>query len=258
MFTSNKPIKDWSDRHVWIIGASEGIGLALGQALKLQQARLSVSARNENRLKDEFSGKARILPMDVSSTENVAHVMDLLIQEGTVPDTVFWLPAVYHPGGVLSLDPEATLKRLNINLVSAFNLFPRIVRYWTKHPLTNKQYHWSWFSSLAAYRGLPNASDYGASRSAISHLAQSSHLELKRYNIDVSLISPGFVNTRLTQKNEFKMPLLMSPERAAQLTIKGLKSGKFETHFPKRLSILFKFLNIIPIDLYLKIMRLLK
>lgn len=258
MFRSNTPITDWSDRHVWIIGASEGIGLALAQALKLQKAQLTVSARNEKRLQQEFSDKARILPMDVSSNEDVSKVMDFLIQQETVPDTVFWLPAVYHPGGILSLDPEATQQRLHTNLLSAFNLFPRIVRYWSSNPLIRKQYHWSWFSSLAAYRGLPNASDYGASRAAISHLAQSSHLELKRHNIDISLISPGFVNTRLTEKNEFKMPLLMSPKRAAQLTLKGLKSGNFETHFPKRMSLLFKFLNILPIDLYLKLMRVLK
>ena len=68
MFRSNTPITDWSDRHVWIIGASEGIGLALAQALKLQKAQLSVSARNEKRLKLEFSDRARILPMYVSST----------------------------------------------------------------------------------------------------------------------------------------------------------------------------------------------
>ena len=115
-----------------------------------------------------------------------------------------------------------------------------------------------WFSSLAAYRGLPNASDYGASRAAISHLAQCAHIELKASNIDVSLVSPGFVDTRLTQKNDFKMPLLMTPERAAQLTLRGLKKGQFETHFPKRISLIFKLLSIIPIGLYLKLMRIFK
>ncbi|MDA0238395.1 MAG: SDR family NAD(P)-dependent oxidoreductase, partial [Proteobacteria bacterium] len=132
------------------------------------------------------------------------------------------------------------------------------IRHWHANPLVGKKYHWTWFSSLAAYRGLPNASDYGASRSAISHLAQSAHIELKSLNIDVSLISPGFVDTRLTQKNDFKMPLLMTPYRAAQLTLKGLKRGRFETHFPKRMSLIFKLLSILPIGLYLKLMNIFK
>ena len=258
MFKSNVPIHNWSTRRVWVIGASEGIGLALAHALRINNAEIIVSSRNETRLNEEFSGMAKVLPMDVTDHEQVANSMDILIAENAMPDTVFWLPALYHPGKLTNIDPETTRKRLQTNIVAAFNLFPRVIQHWHATPLVDKSYHWVWFSSLAAYRGLPNASDYGASRAAISHLAQCAHIELKASNIDVSLVSPGFVDTRLTQKNDFKMPLLMTPERAAHLTLRGLKKGQFETHFPKRISLIFKLLSIIPIGLYLKLMRIFK
>ena len=254
MFKSNTPIHDWSNRRVWIIGASEGIGLALAHTLKTRKAAIIVSSRSDARLNEEFSGVAEILPIDVTDTEQVADSMEFLIAGNAMPDTVFFLPALYHPGNLASIEPEATLERLQTNILAAFNLFPRIIKYWQNNPVEDKNYHWTWFSSLAAYRGLPNASDYGASRAAISHLAQSSHIELKASNIDISLISPGFIDTRLTQKNDFKMPLLMTADRAAQLTLEGLKKGRFETHFPMRMSLIFKLLSIIPISLYLKLM----
>ncbi|MDA0237860.1 MAG: SDR family NAD(P)-dependent oxidoreductase, partial [Proteobacteria bacterium] len=126
MFKSNAPIKDWSIRRVWVIGASEGIGLALAHALIAQKSEIIVSSRSKERLNDEFSGIAKILPMDVTSIDDVASSIDTLIAENILPDTVFWLPALYHPGNLMNLEPEATLKRLQTNIFGAFNVFPRI------------------------------------------------------------------------------------------------------------------------------------
>ena len=258
MFTSNAPISNWHARRVWIIGASEGIGLALAHRLSIKKAELIVSARNETRLMEEFSDIAKVLPLDVTNTEQIETAMKLLIFENMVPDTVFWLPALYQPTNLINLEPRSALERLQTNIMAAFNLFPRMIQHWHANPLEDKSYHWAWFSSLAAYRGLANASDYGASRSAVSHLAQSAHIELKESNIDISLISPGFVDTRLTKKNKFKMPLIITPDQAVELTLEGLKKGRFETHFPRRMSWIFKLLNTIPIGLYLKLMKIFK
>jgi hypothetical protein len=92
MFTSNAPISNWHARRVWIIGASEGIGLALAHRLSIKKAELIVSARNESRLREEFSDIAKVLPLDVTNTEQIETAMKLLIFENMVPDTVFWLP----------------------------------------------------------------------------------------------------------------------------------------------------------------------
>ena len=70
--------------------------------------------------------------------------------------------------------------------------------------------------------------------------------------VRISLISPGFIKTPLTDKNEFKMPFIKSPEFAAEKMFNGLtKTKSFEIHFPKALTIIFKFLRILPYKIYL-------
>ena len=97
MFKSNVPISNWHARRVWIIGASEGIGLALAHRLNTKKAEIIVSARNESRLSAEFEDIAQILPIDVTDTLQIETSMELLVTRNMVPDTVFWLPALYQP-----------------------------------------------------------------------------------------------------------------------------------------------------------------
>ena len=71
-------------------------------------------------------------------------------------------------------------------------------------------------SSIAGYRGLPNSTGYGPSKSALNNLAESLYFDFGRYNVRVSLVSPGFIKTPMTDKNDFKMPFLKTPEFAAE------------------------------------------
>ena len=80
-------------------------------------------------------------------------------------------------------------------------------------------------SSLAGYRGLPKALIYGASKAALINFAEALYLDLEPRNIGVYLINPGFVKTPLTDRNEFRMPHLISAEEAARATIAGLEAG---------------------------------
>ena len=115
-----------------------------------------------------------------------------------------------------------------------------------------KEGHISIVSSIAGYRGLPNSSGYGPSKAALTNLAESLYFDFKKYNVRISLISPGFIKTPLTDKNEFKMPFIKSPEYAAEKIFNGLtKSDAFELHFPKELTLILKFLRILPYKIYL-------
>ena len=92
-------------------------------------------------------------------------------------------------------------------------------------------------SSIAGYRGLPNSTGYGASKAALNNLAESLYFDFARYNVRVSLVSPGFIKTPMTDKNEFKMPFLKTAEFAADKIYKGLINGSsFEIDFPKELT----------------------
>ena len=112
--------------------------------------------------------------------------------------------------------------------------------------------HISIVSSIAAYRGLPNSSGYGPSKAALTNLTESLYFDFKKHNVRISLVSPGFIKTPLTDKNEFAMPFIKSPEFAAEKMFNGLtKSKAFEIHFPKALTILLKIFRVLPYKIYL-------
>jgi hypothetical protein len=69
------------------------------------------------------------------------------------------------------------------------------------------------------------------------------------------MISPGFVATEATAKNDFEMPALITADEAAKEILKGVQAGKFDIHFPKRFSGFLKFLRILPYPLYFWIVR---
>jgi len=106
-------------------------------------------------------------------------------------------------------------------------------------------------SSVAGYRGLPAAGAYCASKSALTSFTESLHFEMKRINVRVSLISPGFIKTPMTDQNDFPMPMIKSPEFAADQIYNGLIKNKgFEIHFPKAFTFMMKILRILPSSWY--------
>ena len=103
---------------------------------------------------------------------------------------------------------------------------------------------------------MPNSTGYGASKAALNNLAESLYFDFGRYNVRVSLISPGFIKTPMTDKNKFKMPFLKTPEFAAEKIYNGLINGSsFEIDFPKELTLILKFLKILPDSVYFKLIR---
>ena len=106
--------------------------------------------------------------------------------------------------------------------------------------LEKKSGHISIVSSVAGYRGLPDAAGYCSSKAALISLAETLYFDFKRFNITISLINPGFIKTPMTDENKFNMPMLKTAEYAADKIFKGItKDNVFEIHFPKS----FTFLN---------------
>jgi short-subunit dehydrogenase len=101
-------------------------------------------------------------------------------------------------------------------------------------------------ASVAGYVGLPGAAVYGPTKAALINLAELTYCEVSRLGVAVYLINPGFVATRLTAKNRFRMPAIRTPEEAADAIIRGMERGKFEIHFPRRFTLALKFLRILP------------
>jgi short-subunit dehydrogenase len=114
--------------------------------------------------------------------------------------------------------------------------------------------HLSWIASVAGYMGLPKAAAYGPTKAALINLAESLYPEMREKGVLVSVINPGFVETPLTQQNDFEMPFLMKPEDAARRTIEGLAAGRFEVAYPCRFVAILKSVRLLPYPLFFKLM----
>ena len=141
---------------------------------------------------------------------------------------------------------------MKVNYFGTVNCIKSVENYFKE----KRSGHISIISSVAGYRGLPNSSGYGPSKAALIHLAESLYFDFSRSNVRVSLISPGFIKTRLTDKNTFKMPFLRSAEFAADKIYKGLvENNSFEITFPKQLTVIMKIFKVMPNSWYLYLIK---
>ena len=101
-------------------------------------------------------------------------------------------------------------------------------------------------SSLAGLRGLPGAPAYSASKAAARTYGQAFRGTLQNHKINVSVVCPGFVDTRMTERNQFPMPLLMDAERAASIILRGLQANKPMIAFLVASHFLSWFVGILP------------
>jgi len=107
--------------------------------------------------------------------------------------------------------------------------------------------------SSAAYLHLPRAEAYGGSKAAVAYMIDTLRISLAPENIDVSLVCPGFVQTPLTDKNDFKMISLISTAEASRYIRSGISKRKREIHFPKRFTWPMKLLSRLPRAIWEKI-----
>jgi len=250
----NPPITDWQGRRVWVVGASAGIGLALTEMLIRKGALVTASARRTDNLSQLNPSPSHVIAMDVSQPDSITQAVTHLKAQQALPDVVLWVAGVYHPMSSNALDLQQVRETFEVNTLSAYSGLAQLLEAWSVSE-PERPRHWVWVSSVAGYRGLPQAAAYGASKAALTYLAEVNYLELAKHKIAVSVVCPGFVETRLTQKNTFTMPSIITPEEAATQTLRGLARGEFEIHYPKRFTRWLKWLRIIPYSLYFSLIR---
>lgn len=248
----------------WIIGASHGIGESLAKKYFESGFDLAISARSEDKLKSirneilsanqSSSGQILVSKTDVSEAVSIQSAADEIIAKFGRIDLVIFCSAIYQPTKAIGFDLDESLKTIDVNLNGAFNLLHVILPQFTKQ----NSGHIAFVASVAGYRGLPQSFAYGASKAGLINLCEGIYPELKRHNIDISVINPGFVKTRLTDKNSFSMPFIITPQKAAEIIFKGLEAKKFEIHFPKIFTTFLKILRILPNFIFLKIVSKIK
>ncbi|MEO3865441.1 SDR family NAD(P)-dependent oxidoreductase [Rheinheimera fenheensis] len=238
-----------------ITGASSGIGHQLAQHYAANGWTVYAVARSKDKL-DDLAKSAGIiaLPLDLTDSAAIQDTATRLQQEGVVLDLLLLNAGTCEYVDATDLDLAAFERTFAINfqaVVAATKFFMPLLKASLSPQLAI-------VSSMAHFFPFTRAEAYGASKAAVSYFADSLRVDLADSGISVHLIEPGFVDTPLTQKNDFAMPFLVPVEQAANRIYNGLLSGQSRIRFPRRLSFTLKLLSLLPYNLRNKMAQRMK
>ncbi len=242
---------------VWISGASSGIGRALALQLAAEGYKVAVTARDHEKLAElqaqanGLAGSIVVLDGDVTDPEDMEHVLaSIEYEHGTLALAIF-NAGVYLPVHAEELKRDDFEQSFAVNVQGVVNCLIPAVR----HMKGKGQGQIAIVSSVTGYGGLPTSAAYGATKAALINMAESLKFDLDKMGIRIQVVTPGFVDTPATRKNEFPMPSLISAEEAAAEISAGLKSKRFEITFPKRFTYTLKLLKLVPYGLYFRLIN---
>ena len=239
---------------IWITGGGTGIGKAVAIKFANQGWKVAISGRRENILKEveDLNPNIKSFPLDVNDKRKCFEIMNNIKDEFGDIDICFFSTGTWDPKKEKEIDVEQIENVFKVNFFGTLNCIKAV----EDHFRNRKNGIITIVSSIAGYKGLPNSTGYGPSKAALNNLAESLYFDFGRYNVRVCLVSPGFIKTPMTDKNDFKMPFLKTPEYSADKIYDGLiNSNKFEIHFPKSLTLILKFFKIIPDRLYFYLVK---
>jgi NAD(P)-dependent dehydrogenase (short-subunit alcohol dehydrogenase family) len=239
-------------RRIWLTGASSGIGLALAEQLLQEGHFVALTARTLKPLEDldrRYPRQVLLVPADLTDGQQVTAVGDRIAQIWGSLDT-----AILNAGTCEYIDSS--------NFDAA--LFERVVRtnllassYCVQEALlllrSGRKPHLVGICSSVTFLPLTRSEAYGASKAGMRYLFESLRIDLAREGIDVTVVSPGFVDTPLTAKNDFAMPMRWSAQKAARHIAERLqrRHRPLEIAFPAPFIFLLRLLSILPVRLQL-------
>jgi len=241
-------VKNWQGKRYWLVGASEGLGREVAFCLSRAGAEVIVSARSEDRLKalvEELPGKASYITVDVADRAAV----EAAAKEAGEIDGVVYLAGVYWPMKAQEWDNEKADMMGEVNFLGASRVVGSVI----KDMVANDAGHIVLVGSLSGFRGLPGAIGYCSSKAGMMSLAESMQADLRTSPIEVQLVNPGFIKTRLTEKNDFNMPFIMSPEDAAKEVFEHMNTDGFKKSFPMMFSWVFRLSQFMPDWMYYRL-----
>ena len=201
-------------RRIWLTGASSGIGAQMAEALLVSGARLALSARTLEPLKalsDRYPGQVLLVPGDLTDSVQVREIGKRIAQAWGALDTVILNAGTCEYVDARQFDAALVERVVRTNLLASSYCLESAL------PLlrAGSQPHLVGVVSSVTYWPLPRAGAYGASKAGLRYLLESLRIDLAQENIDVTLVSPGFVDTPLTEHNDFPMPMRWPAQKAA-------------------------------------------
>ena len=225
---------------IMITGATSGIGYQLAIAYANLGHQVIACGRNQSKLDQSALRDKNIKPLCFDLTQ----YQDYPDLDSQIDMLIFNAGDCEYIDDSLNFDAKMFERVININLISvAYGL-----EKWLKK--INKKGRLVLISSSAALLPLPRAEAYGTSKAGLTYLGKTLSISLKEHDIEVTTVHPGFVDTPLTQKNNFPMPMLVNSKQAADKIIKGIAKGKAEINFPFFFVFLLKCLRFLPLTLW--------
>jgi len=218
---------------ILITGASSGIGEALALHYAGPGVSLHLGGRNKSRL-DDVAARCRTAGAHV--TTNFSEVSDSQAMADWIEtaDTNARLDLVIANAGISggTSDGKEAAEQVrqifDVNLGGVLNtVLPALDRM-----MAREAGQIAIMSSLAGFLPLPGAPAYGASKAAVRQYGEALRMSARSRNVQVSVICPGFVHSRMTAANPFTMPLIMPSEKAARIIAEGLATNRARIAFP--------------------------
>ncbi|MCJ7554217.1 MAG: SDR family NAD(P)-dependent oxidoreductase [Ignavibacteriaceae bacterium] len=240
-----------NNKTILITGASSGIGYELALQLSEYNCNLILTARRKELLDElsrRISSKCKVISYqsDVSDKTSVKNVYEKVIGEFGKIDI-----AILNAG----IDQKTRITNFNsgdAEITMGVNFFGLV--YWIELLLPEfmreKRGMIVGVTSLADVKGFPGSGYYCASKAAAGHLLESLRIGLKKYNVKVITVKPGFVKTPMTDKNEFHMPFLIDVDKAVKIIIRGIEKEKRVIEFPLMTSLSTKLLKCMPYSMF--------
>ena len=240
-------------QRAWITGASMGIGREMALLLAEKKVHVALSARSKDKLNAmaQNSGRFSAFPLDVTDRAAVAATVGQIEQDVGPIDLAILNAGIWELVELDNFDASIFEQAMRVNYLGVIYaleaLLPRMIERGAGHIAL--------IGSVSGYRGMPKAAAYGPTKAALINLAESLKLDAEPHGIKISIVNPGYVDTPMTEKNDFEMPFIISAEKAARKIISGLERDKFEIAFPVRLVRPMRMLRRLPNGLFFWIVR---
>ncbi|GBF25173.1 putative oxidoreductase [bacterium MnTg02] len=240
-------------QRAWITGASMGIGREMALLLAEKKVHVALSARSKDKLNAMAQNSDRLsaFPLDVTDRAAVGATVGQIEQDVGPLDLAILNAGILEFVELDNFDASIFEQAMRVNYLGVIYaleaLLPRMIERGAGHIVL--------IGSVSGYRGMPKAAAYGPTKAALINLAESLKLDAEPYGIKISIVNPGYVDTPMTEKNDFEMPFIISAEKAARKIISGLERDKFEIAFPVRLVRPMRMLRRLPDGLFFWIVR---
>lgn len=236
---------------VFLTGASSGLGEALAAHYAREGATLGLFARRETELARLAASLAPATVAtyvgDVREPADLARAATDFMSRFGVPDVVIANAGISR--GTLTDEPDdiaafkAVLETNVLGMVHTFAPFVRPMRDARSGVLAG-------IASVAGFRGLPGSGAYCGSKSAAITYLESLRVELRGSGVAVVTVCPGFIATPLTARNPYRMPFLLTPDKAAALTASAIARRKRFYVLPWQMALFSRVLRCLPRPLF--------